>query len=133
MFLKVKAGNIMLIVNLGSDLSKANELVSMFESNVKYIQDDYNGFTLLQANQVIELGGSIELSKSSYCDEQHLTISGDNKTIGFIKAENNVFANLDKIKDGFLRTITDLRKENDNLRKKNQLLEAQIEVMKEDD
>ena len=97
MFLKIKANNLNIVINLGQDLTKAKDVVKMFESNAKFINESYGNIELLKAEQTIELGNQIEFSKSSYnSDEQHIVITSESLDVGFVKAENNVFADLEK-------------------------------------
>lgn len=132
MFLKIKASDLNIVINLGQDLTKAKDVVAMFENNAKFVKESYGSLELLKAEQTIELGNEIEFSKSSYnSDEHHIVISHENLDAGFVKAENNVFADLDKIRAKYKKTIDGLKREVDLLKKKNQGLEAEIEELKE--
>lgn len=130
MFLKIKADELNIVINLGQDLTKANDVIAMFEKNAQYVKESYSSVELVKPLATVELGDCVEFSKSSYnSDEMHLSVKANSDVVGFIKAENNSFADLDKIRAKYKKTIDGLKKEVELLKKKNQGLEAQVEEM----
>jgi len=70
MFLKVKIDNKTLIINLGSDLSQASQLVEMFEKNAVVVEESYSHVCVVNITSTIELGSEIKFEKSSYSGEE---------------------------------------------------------------
>ena len=64
MFLKVKIDSKTLIINLGSDLSQASNLVEMFEKNAVVVDEGYSRVGLVDVKSTIELGNEIKFENS---------------------------------------------------------------------
>lgn len=128
MFLKVEAGEITMVLNLGTDMARASDVIEMFENNAKFIKTTYNTVQLEKSKQTIELGSSIEFHKSSYNDEvTNIVISSESEAVGFVIEENNAFCDVDKIKAEYLAKIQTLKKEIEQLNAKNKSLEFQLD------
>lgn len=99
MFLKIEAGQLTICINLGSDLSQAENVVKMFEQNAQVVQSDYNDLTLIKTKATIELGDSLTFKKESYgAPSAELIISADTEVVGAVNADANAFVDIKKIK-----------------------------------
>lgn len=128
MFLKVKVQDTNIVINLGQDLVQASEVIAMFENNAQYVKEGYHELELLKPVATIDLGEAVYFSKSSYnSDEHHLAIASIGDTVGYVKAENYAFADVDKVRAKYKKTIEGLKKELDLFKKKYEILEAQLE------
>lgn len=128
MFLKVKVQDTNIVINLGQDLTQASKVIAMFENNAQYIKEGYHELELLKPVAHIDLGEAIYFSKSSYnSDEHHLAVTSVGDVVGYVQAENYTFADVDKVRAKYKKTIEGLKKELELSKKKNDLLEAQLE------
>lgn len=128
MFLKVKVQDTNIVINLGQDLTQASKVIAMFENNAQYIKEGYNELELLKPVAKIDLGDVIYFSKSSYnSDEHHLAIAPIGDVVGYVQAENYTFADVDKVRAKYKKTVEGLKKELELSKKKNDLLVAQLE------
>ena len=100
MFLKVKMENQTLVINLGADITKANDLVNMFEKNAKVIQEHYREIKLLDVTSTIELGSELVFENSGYSGEEYkLVLTSDSEIVGCVNADVNAFIDLKTIND----------------------------------
>ena len=100
MFLKVKMEDQTLVINLGADITKANDLVNMFEKNAKVIQEHYREIKLLDVTSTIELGSELVFKNSGYSGEEYkLVLTSDSEIVGCVNADVNAFIDLKTIND----------------------------------
>ena len=116
MFLKVKIDNKTLIINLGSDLSQASQLVEMFEKNAVVVEESYSHVGVVNVTSTIELGSEIKFEKSSYGGEEtNLTISAESDVVGVVNADANVFIDVSLINKKHVEQVAKLKKEIETL------------------
>lgn len=100
MFLKVKMENQTLVINLGDDLTKANDLVNMFEKNAKVVAENYRDLKILDVTSTIELGSQLVFENSGYSGEEaKLVLTTDSTLTGGVNADVNAFIDLKAIND----------------------------------
>lgn len=128
MFLKVKIEDSTLLINLGSDLSKAQDLVQMFEKNAVVVKESYNQVSKIDVSSTIELGSEIKFEKSSYSGEEtNLIISAESSIVGAVNADANLFIDIDKINKKHIEQVAKLRKEIELLNSTVSVLNSKIE------
>lgn len=89
-----------LVINLGADITKANDLVNMFEKNAKVIQEHYREIKLLDVTSTIELGSELVFENSGYSGEEYkLVLTSDSEIVGCVNADVNAFIDLKTIND----------------------------------
>ena len=109
MFLKVKMGDQTLVINLGADITKANDLVNMFEKNAKVIQEHYREIKLLDVTSTIELGSELVFANSGYSgEESKLVLTSDSEIVGCVNADVNAFIDLKTINDKHVDQVKNL-------------------------
>ena len=109
MFLKVKMGDQTLVINLGADITKANDLVNMFEKNAKVIQERYREIKLLDVTSTIELGSELVFANSGYSgEESKLVLTSDSEIVGCVNADVNAFIDLKTINDKHVDQVKNL-------------------------
>ena len=109
MFLKVKMENQTLVINLGADITKANDLVNMFEKNVKVVQEYYREIKLLDVTSTIELGSELVFENSGYSGEEtKLVLTSDSEIVGCVNADVNAFIDLKAINDKHVDQVKNL-------------------------
>ena len=109
MFLKVKMENQTLVINLGADITKANDLVNMFEKNAKVIQEHYREIKLLDVTSTIELGSELVFENSGYSgEESKLVLTSDSEIVGCVNADVNAFIDLKTITDKHVDQVKNL-------------------------
>ena len=109
MFLKVKMENQTLVINLGADITKANDLVNMFEKNAKVIQEHYREIKLLDVTSTIELGSKLVFENSGYNgEESKLVLTSDSEIVGCVNADVNAFIDLKTINDKHVDQVKNL-------------------------
>ena len=109
MFLKVKMENQTLVINLGADITKANDLVNMFEKNAKVIQQNYLEIKLLDVTSTIELGSELVFENSGYSgEESKLVLTSDSEIVGCVTADVNAFIDLKAINDKHVDQVKNL-------------------------
>ena len=109
MFLKVKIDNQTLVINLGADITKANDLVNMFEKNAKVIQEHYREIKLLDVTSTIELGSKLVFENSGYNgEESKLVLTSDSEIVGCVNADVNAFIDLKTINDKHVDQVKNL-------------------------
>ena len=138
MFLKVKIDNKTLIINLGSDLSQASQLVEMFEKNAVVVEESYSHVGVVNVTSTIELGSEIKFEKSSYSGEEtNLTISAESDIVGVVNADANVFVDVNMINKKHTEQLTKLKKEIETLNATvthlNSILEALEDLEEQED
>lgn len=112
MFLKIKMDNTTLVINLGSDLSQATNLVEMFEQNAKVVYNAYSELKLVQPVSTIELGNTITFEESRYGGEESaITLSAENDAVGCVNANTNAFIDLQKINNKHTAQLNKLKKD----------------------
>ena len=109
MFLKVKMADQTLVINLGADITKANDLVNMFEKNAKVIQEHYREIKLLDVTSTIELGSELVFANSGYSgEESKLVLTSDSEIVGCVNADVNAFIDLKTINDKHVDQVKNL-------------------------
>ena len=98
-----------LVINLGADITKANDLVNMFEKNAKVIQERYREIKLLDVTSTIELGSELVFENSGYSgEESKLVITSDSEIVGCVNADVNAFIDLKTINDKHVDQVKNL-------------------------
>ena len=109
MFLKVKMEDQTLVINLGADITKANDLVNMFEKNAKVIREHYREIKLLDVTSTIELGSELVFANSGYSgEESKLVLTSDSEIVGCVNADVNAFIDLKTINDKHVDQVKNL-------------------------
>ena len=109
MFLKVKMENQTLVINLGADITKVNDLVNMFEKNAKVIQEHYREIKLLDVTSTVELGSELVFKNSGYNgEESKLVLTSDSEIVGCVNADVNAFIDLKTINDKHVDQVKNL-------------------------
>ena len=101
-------------INLGNDLSHAQDLLNMVENNLVFIKDGYNEFEKLTPKCSVEVVKEITLKKESYSDKiDNLVIGGelDKESIGTLAEPIECERNLKAIQELYLSKISTLKKE----------------------
>ena len=116
MFLKVKIDNKTLIINLGSDLSQASQLVEMFEKNAVVVEESYSHVGVVNLTSTIELGSEIKFEKSSYGGEEtNVIITAESDVVGCVNADANTFIDVKQINKKHVEQVAKLKKEIETL------------------
>lgn len=132
MFLKVKIDNKTLIINLGSDLSQASQLVEMFEKNAVVVEESYYHVGVVNVTSTIELGSEIKFEKSSYGGEEtNLTISAESDIVGCVNADANTFIDVNEINKKHAEQLSKLKKEIETLNATVTHLNSKIEALED--
>ena len=101
-------------INLGNDLSQAQDLLNMVENNFVFVKDGYNEFEKLTPKCSVEVVKEITLKKEGYGDKfDNLVIGGelDKESIGTLAEPIECERNLKAIQDYYLNKILTLQKE----------------------
>ena len=101
-------------INLGNDLSQAQDLLNMVENNLVFVKDGYNEFEKLTPKCSVEVVKEITLKKESYSDKiDNLVIGGelDKESIGTLAEPIECERNLKAIQELYLNKISTLKKE----------------------
>lgn len=134
MFLKVKIEDKTLIINLGSDLTKAQDLVQMFEKNAVVVKENYSSVCKVDVVSTIELGSEIKFEKSGYGGEEtNLIISNEYSVVGAINADANLFVDINAINKKHLDQVARLKKEIELLNSTVSVLNSKIEEIETND
>ena len=106
-------------INLGNDLSQAQDLLNMVENNLVFVKDSYSSFEKIQANCSVEVTKEIVLKREGYQDKYDNIIIGselDKDSIGTLAEPIECEHNLKAIQEYY---ITKLAKLNTELSSKN--------------
>ncbi len=138
MFLKVKIDNKTLIINLGSDLSQASQLVEMFEKNAVVVEESYSHVGVVNVTSTIELGSEIKFEKSSYGGEEtNVIITAESDVVGCVNADANTFIDVNLINKKHVEQLSKLKKEIETLNATvthlNSILEALEDLEEQED
>lgn len=101
-------------INLGNDLSQAQDLLNMVENNLVFVKDGYGEFEKLAPKCSVEVVKEITLKKEGYGDKfDNLVIGGelDKESIGTLAEPIECERNLKAIQDYYLNKISTLQKE----------------------
>ena len=101
-------------INLGNDLSQAQDLLNMVENNLVFVKDGYNEFEKLTPKCSVEVVKEITLKKEGYGDKfDNLIIGGelDKESIGTLAEPIECERNLKAIQNLYLNKIATLQKE----------------------
>ena len=101
-------------INLGNDLSQAQDLLNMVENNLVFVKDGYNEFFKLTPKCSVEVVKEITLKKENYSDKfDNLIIGGelDKESIGTLAEPIECERNLKAIQNLYLNKISTLQKE----------------------
>lgn len=132
MFLKVKIDNKTLIINLGSDLSQASQLVEMFEKNAVVVEESYSHVGVVNVNSTIELGSEIKFEKSSYGGEEtNVIITAESDIVGCVNADANTFIDVNQINKKHVEQLSKLKKEIETLNATVTHLNSKIEALED--
>ena len=121
-------------INLGNDLSQAQDLLNMVENNLVFIKDGYNEFEKLTPKCSVEVVKEITLKKESYSDKiDNLVIGGelDKESIGTLAEPIECERNLKAIQELYLSKISTLKKELSTKNATIQHLENQVVDLEE--
>lgn len=135
MFLKFKLldHNITGYINLGSDVSQAQDLLNMFESNVIFIEETYsNGFQKVETECSVVVQKEIKLSCKDYSDKKDVIVLSsdilDEQSVGVVLEEIQLTHDLKEVQEFYLNKL----KEKDKELKKKQLEIDSLRVDLED-
>ena len=101
-------------INLGNDLSQAQDLLNMVENNLVFIKNGYSTFEKLTPKCSVEVVKEITLKKEGYGDKfDNLIIGGelDKESIGTLAEPIECERNLKAIQNLYLNKISTLQKE----------------------
>ena len=129
MFLKVKMDDKTLVINLGSDLSKASDLVEMFEKNAKVVHESYSDVKLVNVQSTVALGSEIKFEASGYSSEVNIVLSAESDVTGLVNADVNAFIDVKSINAKHEATVKKLNVEIASLRASLNLAEQRIEEL----
>lgn len=116
-------------INLGNDLSQAQDLLNMVENNLVFVKDGYNEFEKLTPKCSVEVVKEITLKKEGYGDKfDNLIIGGelDKESIGTLAEPIECERNLKAIQNLYLNKISTLQKELSTKNTTIQYLESQV-------
>lgn len=121
-------------INLGNDLSQAQDLLNMVENNLVFVKDGYNEFEKLTPKCSVEVVKEITLKKEGYGDKfDNLVIGGelDKESIGTLAEPIECERNLKAIQNLYLNKISTLQKELSTKNTTIQHLENQVADLEE--
>ena len=101
-------------INLGNDLSQAQDLLNMVENNLVFVKDSYSSFEKIQATCSVEVTKEIVLKKESYQDKYENIVIGselDKDSIGTLAEPIECEHNLKAIQDYYINKIAKLNTE----------------------
>ena len=101
-------------INLGNDLSQAQDLLNMVENNLIFVKDGYNSFEKFTAKSSVEVTKEITLTKEGYQDKyDNLVISSDidSNHIGTLSEPIACEHNIEAIQKLYMDKIVKLNKE----------------------
>ena len=121
-------------INLGNDLSQAQDLLNMVENNLVFVKDGYSEFEKLTPKCSVEVVKEITLKKETYGDKfDNLIIGGelDKESIGTLAEPIECERNLKAIQELYLSKISALQKELSTKNTTIQHLENQVVDLEE--
>lgn len=101
-------------INLGNDLSQAQDLLNMIENNLIFVKDGYNSFEKFTAKCSVEVTKEITLTKEGYQDKYDNLIIGseiDSDFIGTLAEPIECEHNVAEIQKRYSDKIAKLNKE----------------------
>ena len=101
-------------INLGNDLSQAQDLLSMVENNLVFVKDSYSSFEKIQATCSVEVTKEIVLKKEGYQDKYENLVIGaelDKEYIGTLSEPIQCEHNLKAIQEFYMSKIAKLNTE----------------------
>ena len=101
-------------INLGNDLSQAQDLLNMVENNLVFVKDSYSSFEKIQATCSVEVTKEIVLKKESYQDKYENIVIGselDKEFIGTLSEPIECEHNLKAIQEFYMSKIAKLNTE----------------------
>lgn len=101
-------------INLGNDLSQAQDLLNMFENNVIFVKNDYRAFEKVAPSCTVEVVKEITLTKEGYGDTYDTLQIGselDKEFIGTLSEPIECERDIKSIQKWYLDKIEKLRKE----------------------
>ena len=101
-------------INLGNDLSQAQDLLNMVENNLVFVKDSYGSFEKIQATCSVEVTKEIVLKKESYQDKYENIVIGselDKEFIGTLSEPIECEHNLKAIQEFYMSKIAKLNTE----------------------
>ena len=101
-------------INLGNDLSQAQDLLNMVENNLVFVKDGYGEFEKLTPKCSVEIVKEITLKKGGYGDNfDNLVIGGelDKESIGTLAEPIECERNLKAIQEFYMSKISKLNTE----------------------
>lgn len=101
-------------INLGNDLSQAQDLLNMFENNIVFVKDDYRVFEKVTPSCTVEVVKEITLTKGGYGDTYDTLQIGselDKEFIGTLSEPIECERDVKSIQKWYLDKIEKLRKE----------------------
>ena len=101
-------------INLGNDLSQAQDLLNMVENNLVFVKDSYSSFEKIQATCSVEVVKEIVLKKEGYQDKYENLVIGvelDKEYIGTLSEPIQCEHNLKAIQEFYMSKIAKLNTE----------------------
>ena len=101
-------------INLGNDLSQAQDLLNMVENNLVFVKDSYSSFEKIQATCSVEVTKEIVLKKEGYQDKYENLVIGaelDKEYIGTLSEPIQCEHNLKAIQEFYMSKIAKLNTE----------------------
>ena len=116
-------------INLGNDLSKAQDLLNMVENNLVFVKDSYSSFEKIQATCSVEVTKEIILKKEGYQDKYENIVIGselDKDYVGTLSEPIACEHNLKAIQEYYMNKIAKLNAEISSKNSTIQHLEYQV-------
>ena len=101
-------------INLGNDLSQAQDLLNMVENNLVFVKDSYSSFEKIQATCSVEVTKEIVLKKEGYQDKYENIVIGselDKEFIGTLSEPIECEYTLKAIQEFYMSKIAKLNTE----------------------
>lgn len=101
-------------INLGNDLSQAQDLLNMVENNLVFVKDNYSSFEKIQATCSVEVTKEIVLKKEGYQEKYENIVIGselDKEFIGTLSEPIECEHNLKAIQEYYMNKIAKLNSE----------------------
>jgi 4-hydroxy-3-methylbut-2-enyl diphosphate reductase IspH len=101
-------------INLGNDLSQAQDLLNMVENNLVFVKDSYSSFEKIQATCSVEVTKEIVLKKEGYQEKYENIVIGsdlDKEYIGTLSEPIECEHNLKAIQGYYMNKIAKLNSE----------------------